>query len=723
MADDERRGRFGVSSDLLRLATDDAGAPTVPVPPDTRPPAASAGWVSQPVPALGDALRSIGAGRLILLETAGAVPLAVLLSVRGLAPHIERAVHVGAAGLEAVLIAAVLAGLACAPATGFVADRWGAMRAGVVAAGVGVVAGVLAGAAPTLPLLAVFVALIGVAAAAQVIGHVASLAGAAPPGARGRVLAVYVMWVLLLATGGAAVINVLASGADGWRWGMVVVSLVELPVAFALYRTAARPGSDSEAEDGAELGIGSTAQRTRRLRSIVGLLTAASALAFAAVGLPLLAAGDLQHHWHQAVGARGRIFLLVGLGAFGGVALAGWLGDRAWARGPRTLCGLVGVALAASGLLIAASAYLPNLGLEEVAGAFAVAALSVTLIAFAQAITAVAQPVARGVTLGLFGAYGLLFGGVGATVVLTAVSQADGARLALAMAGLCGVAAGAVVWGSAHRFAEDVTRTLLDSAPSEPLPDRPAGPRPARSVALGVRNIDFSYGTRQVLFGVGLEVAEGEVAALLGTNGAGKSTLLRLVAGLDHPSTGTIRLWGRDVTYLEAEQVVGLGVAMLPGGRMSFPGLSVLENLRVGGHTIRRQGPRLRTAIDEVLDLFPILAERRDQRVGTLSGGEQQMLALGRVLLTRPRLLLIDELSLGLAPKAVESLLAIVRRVNQEGTTVLLVEQSVNLALQLAGHAFFLERGEVRFDGDTAELLGRDDLLRPVFLNRDAGTR
>ena len=156
---------------------------------------------------------------------------------------------------------------------------------------------------------------------------------------------------------------------------------------------------------------------------------------------------------------------------------------------------------------------------------------------------------------------------------------------------------------------------------------------------------------------------------------------------------------------------------------MSFPGLSVLENLRVGGHTIRRQGPKLRTAIDEVLDLFPILAERRDQRVGTLSGGEQQMLALGRVLLTRPRLLLIDELSLGLAPKAVESLLAIVRRVNEEGTTVLLVEQSVNLALQLARHAIFLERGEVRFDGATAALLERDDLLRPVFLNRDAGTR
>ena len=188
------------------------------------------------------------------------------------------------------------------------------------------------------------------------------------------------------------------------------------------------------------------------------------------------------------------------------------------------------------------------------------------------------------------------------------------------------------------------------------------------------------------------------------------------MAGLDHPSSGTIRIFGHDTTYLEAEQVIGLGVSLLAGGRMSFPALTVAENLRVGGHSIRRQGARLRAAIEEVMTLFPVLAERRDQRVGTLSGGEQQMLAVARVLLTRPRLVLIDELSLGLAPKVVEGLLAIVRRVNDEGATVLLVEQSVNLALTLAAHSFFLERGEVRFDGPTNELLTRDDLLRPVFI-------
>ena len=239
--------------------------------------------------------------------------------------------------------------------------------------------------------------------------------------------------------------------------------------------------------------------------------------------------------------------------------------------------------------------------------------------------------------------------------------------------------------------------------------------------ALEVQDVEFSYGSRQVLFGVSLTVAEGEVAALLGTNGAGKSTLLRLVAGLDHPSAGRIRIHGRDTTHEETERLVREGVAMLPGGRMTFPGLTVLENLRVGAHHLRREGPRLRAAIDEALALFPVLGQRRQQRAGTLSGGEQQMLALARVLLGRPRLLLIDELSLGLAPRTVESLLSIVRSINEQGTTVVLVEQSANLALSLASRAFFLERGAVRFDGPTAALLERHDLLRPVFLTAASG--
>jgi len=252
-----------------------------------------------------------------------------------------------------------------------------------------------------------------------------------------------------------------------------------------------------------------------------------------------------------------------------------------------------------------------------------------------------------------------------------------------------------------------VVARRIELSPADGAP--PA--EPAANAALEIRDLDFAYGTHQVLFGVSLTVAQGEIAALLGTNGAGKSTILRAVAGLDPPVAGSINVFGADATYTDAEEVLGMGVALLAGGRMTFPSLTVEENLRVGAFTLK--GPH---GLDDVYRRFPPLASRKHQRAGTLSGGEQQMLALGRVLLTKPRLLLIDELTLGLAPKVVEDLIGIVREVNAEGTTVLLVEQSVNLALALAAHSFFLERGEVRFDGPTEELLQRDDLLRPVFL-------
>jgi ABC-type branched-subunit amino acid transport system ATPase component len=234
--------------------------------------------------------------------------------------------------------------------------------------------------------------------------------------------------------------------------------------------------------------------------------------------------------------------------------------------------------------------------------------------------------------------------------------------------------------------------------------------------ALQIHNLDFFYGTNQVLFDVNLEVADGEMVALLGTNGAGKSTLLRAVSGLEHPHRGVIRLFGANCTYLEPEQIIDLGVALLVGGKMTFPGLSVRDNLRIGGHTLRRDRARAAAAAREALETFPELAARLDQPAGTLSGGEQQILALSRVMMTRPKLLMVDELSLGLAPMVVDRLMGMVRRINEAGTTVILVEQSLNRALSLADRCFFMERGEILFDGPTTELMGRDDLLRPVFL-------
>ena len=237
---------------------------------------------------------------------------------------------------------------------------------------------------------------------------------------------------------------------------------------------------------------------------------------------------------------------------------------------------------------------------------------------------------------------------------------------------------------------------------------------------LRCRGVDVAYGPVQVLFGVDFEVAEGELVAMLGTNGAGKSTLLKAVAGLVAPQRGTVELDGRDVSELGPEKTARAGVGLMPGGKGVFPGLTVEENLRLGGWLLRGDPSRLRTARDEALDLFPVLADRLAQPAGNLSGGEQQMLALAQAFLTRPRLLLIDELSLGLSPVVVGQLFEVVRSIHAAGTTVVVVEQSVNLALTLADRAVFMEKGEIRFTGPTAELLDRPDLLRSVFISKAA---
>lgn len=255
-------------------------------------------------------------------------------------------------------------------------------------------------------------------------------------------------------------------------------------------------------------------------------------------------------------------------------------------------------------------------------------------------------------------------------------------------------------------------RTADQEEDPTPRVSRPA----AADDLLVCRGLDVAYGKTQVLFNVDFTVQQGELLALLGTNGAGKSTLLGAVAGLVKPTSGSITFDGQDITGMAADRVAANGVVMAPGGKGVFPTLTVAENLDLAGWLFRDEGERLQAEKEEVLTRFPQLRERWDQKAGNLSGGEQQMLMLGQVFLARPKILLIDELSLGLAPIIVEQLLEIVREIHRRGTTVVLVEQSVNIATTLADRAVFMEKGEVRFDGPTKELLERPDVLRAVFL-------
>ena len=232
-----------------------------------------------------------------------------------------------------------------------------------------------------------------------------------------------------------------------------------------------------------------------------------------------------------------------------------------------------------------------------------------------------------------------------------------------------------------------------------------------------VRNLDAGYDDRQVLFGVDIDVREGQIVALLGTNGAGKSTLLKSISGVVEADRGAIVLDGRDITHAPPNEIAAHGIVQVPGGAGVFGGLTVAENLELAGWTRRRDAAGVRDATEAVLEMFPILRERADVAAADLSGGQQQMLALGMAFVTRPRVLLVDELSLGLAPVVVAQMLPIIQRLAADGVAVVLVEQSVNVALTVAERAYFMERGRIRFSGPTAELLERSDLLRSVFLS------
>jgi len=254
-----------------------------------------------------------------------------------------------------------------------------------------------------------------------------------------------------------------------------------------------------------------------------------------------------------------------------------------------------------------------------------------------------------------------------------------------------------------------------------PAPPPPAS-APRGAPLLVCRGVHVAYDKVRVLFGVDMEVRQGEIIALLGTNGAGKSTLLRAISGLIDPMEGSIVFDGRNITHTDPIERAGLGIVQVPGGRAVFPTLTVAEHFKAATWLFAREDAlEIDRRTERVLTMFPRLGDRWHQMAGNLSGGEQQQLGLGMAFVAKPRLLIIDELSLGLAPSIVEQLLEIVRAIHAEGCPVILVEQSVNVALTVAQRAYFMEKGEVRFEGAAAELLERGDLLRSVFLEGTAG--
>jgi branched-chain amino acid transport system ATP-binding protein len=236
---------------------------------------------------------------------------------------------------------------------------------------------------------------------------------------------------------------------------------------------------------------------------------------------------------------------------------------------------------------------------------------------------------------------------------------------------------------------------------------------------LEVRDLRVHYGRIEAIKGISFHVDEGEIVTLIGANGAGKTTTLKAISGVRNASSGVIAFDGVDITRVPPHRRVELGICQAPEGRGIFPGMTVLENLDMGAYTRRdRKTAAYRSDLERVFELFPRLQERRDQMGGTMSGGEQQMLAIGRALMSRPRVLLLDEPSMGLAPMIVQQIFRIITEINQQGTTVLLVEQNAQQALQRAHRAYVLETGNVVRTDDARSLLG-DDSVRAAYLGAD----
>ncbi|HHV63285.1 MAG TPA: ABC transporter ATP-binding protein [Firmicutes bacterium] len=228
---------------------------------------------------------------------------------------------------------------------------------------------------------------------------------------------------------------------------------------------------------------------------------------------------------------------------------------------------------------------------------------------------------------------------------------------------------------------------------------------------LELRDVHFYYGGVHALKGISLALHPGEIVTVIGANGAGKSTTLRLISGLLKPRSGKVIYSGSDITGLEPEKVAALGISHCPEGRQVFGRLTVIQNLLIGAY-LQKNRNEIQRELDRVFDIFPVLKERRRQYAGTLSGGEQEMLALGRALMSRPRLLLLDEPSLGLAPMMVEAIFSTIASINKEGTTILLVEQNASMALEVAHRGYVMETGQVLLEGDSVQLLANDGVKR-----------
>jgi ABC-type branched-subunit amino acid transport system ATPase component len=651
-----------------------------------------------------------------------------------LAPNIRDALHVSDSGITFITAAASACLVLGAIPMGWLADRarrsrilgWAGLAFGLLVAASGLATNVL------LFFLARFGA--GIAKAGNNAAGGPLLADAYPIGVRGR---------LFTATYGAARttgalspvvvagIATLGGEASGWRWPFLVLGLPALAVSALAFRVREAPRGQFEMksvlgdvlaeQDPMPISLEAASARLMRIRTI-----RSAVIGFSALGFTLFTGGVLANlwgdeHFHMSTLERGVMGSVSGAALLVALPFVAPRYDRLYRTDPPRAMRLLGLCLLPNVVLLPVQWLMPNWILFMVVGLPTGALSSVAFAMIGPLVTSVVPYRLRGVGGALASIYVFFFGATLGALLSVLLTQLYDPRVAMLAIGIpAKLVGGLMIMRGASHIRNDLSLVVQDLREEMAEHERQAAD-PANTPALQVTGIDFAYGPVQVLFDVGFEARRGETLALLGTNGAGKSTILKVIAGLGTPTRGTVRLGGRTMTFVSPEQRGRYGVHLLPGGKGVFASMTVRENLEMAAYRLRRAQADRDRRFAYVLELFPDLADRQSQRAGSLSGGQQQMLALAMVLTHDPEVLLIDELSLGLAPVVVADLLAVLARLKADRLTIIVVEQSLNIALAVADRAVFLEKGQVRFTGPASELAERDDLARAVFLGAEGG--
>ena len=645
-----------------------------------------------------------------------------------LLPEIKEDFGLNLQGVTSLVAVVVVAAILLALPIGHYADRTKRTKIAAAGAASWAIFSFLTGLAPTLVLLALARVGSGLGKAVNEPTHNSLLPDYYEPGTRAKVFAFHRSANNI----GQFAAPLIAGGLVGvlgfsWRFAFLLFAIpTAVLVFFALRLKEPTRGAHERRALGADEDTATTEEEPVTFGESWRTLMAVRSLRRFYLSLPffyasLLGLGSLlslfyDEAFNLGAGARGVVLAFDEPFAVIGLLVGAPILQRALNRHPAQGMRLIALAGVAIALLLAVQAISPTLWMA-VPASYVRAALGAILIPGIYAVLALCIPAkSRALGFAAGGVFGLL--GVIILPFIGAMGDRYGIRFGILMLLPVYLIGSGMLYSCAKFIDGDIAKVRASSlAQAEARKARLDGdPK-----LLLVRGLDVSYGQTQVLFGVDFHVDEGEIVALLGTNGAGKSTLLNAISGIASPSAGAIVYDGIDISMSDPNTTVAKGIVFVPGGKGVFPTLTVAENMNLAGWLFQKEPEYLKEATEQALAYFPVLRERWDQKAGNLSGGEQQMLTLSQAFIARPKLLMIDELSLGLAPVIVEQLLDIVRAIHANGTTIILVEQSVNVAMTLARRAVFMEKGEVRFDGPTSELLARPDVLRAVFLQGTKG--